>query len=777
MLKHLIRVTVRNIVKHKSHAAINIAGLSIGIACCLLISLWIMEEYSYDRFHENGDRIYMVLAQGSSTKDNPATPAPLAPALEEQFPEIEYAARYEHFYTGLMSYEDKKFYESGIMAVNPSFFRMFSFTFLQGDANTAFDDLYSIVVSEEIAQKYFGDENPMGKVLTRDNRYHFTVTGVIENVPRNSSLQFDMLVPFEVQILEAKERTGWDMGWGWFSPQTFVTLHDIRSAGAVEKKISEFFEQRTDGDRLSLMPFSQRYFFYSGTEKYIYTFSAIALLVLIMAGINFVNLATARLASRAKETGLRKVIGASRSSITLHFLGESVILSLMACIIVLPLVELLGNIISSFIGIDVSLHSVNMAIFLPALVVSAVLIGVAAGSYPAFFLSSFQPSRTLKGNLSAGSKSPTLRRILVVIQFSCSVLLIIGTTVIYKQVNYFRNKDVGYDKEHIINIVLQGESRQSYQALKTELLRDSRILSVSGSAAGFPYWRWTSDALTWDGRNPDEGFHAAINYVDYDLVETMGIEIVSGRSFSREYASDLTEGFLVNEEMAKSMAVEPAVGANLTYIDSPGKIVGVMRDFHFQPLSNKILPLVFALKPESINAMAIRIAPGDPSGVLDFIKDTWAGIVPGYPLNYDFLDEAIDKRYSGIERIGNLAGSFSLVAVLIACLGLFGLTSFFAEQRTREIGIRKVMGATAINILQLMSREFMILVGLANIIAWPVAYYLADSWLQNFAYHIDLDLGIFLLAAALSLGIALLSVSSQSLRSATANPVDSLRHE
>ncbi len=778
MLKHHIKTILRNVVRHRSSSVINVTGLAIGMACCLLISLWIIGEYSYDDFHGNIQNIRKVFTVGSSG-DNPATPAPLAAALLEQFPEIEAAIRYEPFFTSLISYEDKRFYEDNIVATDPGFFEIFSFPLLSGNPATALENTYSVVLTQSAARKYFGDENPLGKALTVNQDRLFTVTGVIDDVPANSSLQFDMLIPFEYRIQLAKEQTGWDMNWGWYSPSTYVKIGGNSDAGDLEAKMSSFFGVRTgdEADRLSLMPFEDYYFYSSGTKSYVFIFTAIALLIIVMAGINFVNLATARSARRAREIGVRKVAGASRRNLWALLLGESIATAIIALLIAIALVDILTPLLSSITGMTLTVNMFSFPYFLPAAFLFAAVVGALAGMYPAFYLSSLRPVSAFKGGLKAGEGGLTLRRLLVVVQIACSVLLIVGTTVIFRQFDYLTNKDAGYEKEYVINVPLMGESRDLYPTLRQEMLRDEAVAEVGGSAATFPYWRWTTGMVGWDGKDPDEEIQVCMNHIDVGLIEAMNIEVVEGRSFSGEFQSDVETNFLVNEEMVRLLGLQSGVGANLSYGDAPGKIVGVVKDFHFEPLTGHIRPLVLPLVPGNIGNLVIRLRAGDIASSLASVEEVWQRVAPDFPFEYFFVGDVFDRRYSQIQRLGNISGSLALIAVIIACLGLFGLASFVVQQRTKEVGIRKVLGASVTSVIGLLSREHLILAVIASVLAWPVAYWAMTSWLENFAYHVDLTAKDFVLAGALALVVVLISVSSQALRAATSSPVDSLRSE
>jgi ABC-type antimicrobial peptide transport system permease subunit len=405
------------------------------------------------------------------------------------------------------------------------------------------------------------------------------------------------------------------------------------------------------------------------------------------------------------------------------------------------------------------------------------ITGIAAGTYPALYLSAFRPVAVLKGDLGGGSAASRLRKSLVVVQFAASIILIIATTTVYSQVKYLKTKDIGYNKEQIVNIALRGDSGRHYSSLKNDLLQDSRIQAVTACAAGMPYWRWTTGAVHWPGKDPDDDFHLAMNMVDYDFTRTFGIDLIEGRDFSRDFPSDSIASYLINEEMVKAMGLQSAEGAELTIWDNPGRVIGVMRNFHFRPLNSHIQPLAFVLNPEKAGQVSIRIAPGDVSSTLGYIEKVWGRNVPEYPFDYTFLDQKFNASYRSIERIGSLAGSFAFLVIFIASLGLLGLASFTAEQRTREISIRKVLGASATGVVRLLLREFVVLVAIANIAAWPLAWLAMNSWLEEFAYHIELGWSSFILAGGLALAIAIVTVGSQTLRVARTNPVDSLKYE
>ena len=781
MINNYFKLAIRNVKRHKGYSFINIAGLALGIACFILIMLYIQFELSYDKFHKNADNIYQVLVhlEKDTNRQFFTMPLPLASAIKDNFPEVIDTTRCESMGSVFLSYQNRKFYETSMLAADPSFFKMFSFPFSQGNPNSTLADPFSIVISEVKAKKYFSNEDPIGKVLRMNNQHELTVTGVIKNVPDNSTLQFDFIVPLEFKILREERRND---HWGRFSTPTFIELRENANIDALNIKIADMLNERLlkqgqllDKNIVSMLPFVGRHFFFFSDKTYIYIFSLIAFFILIIACINYMNLTTARSASRAKEVGVRKVAGAYRRNLIFQFLGESLLLSFTSVIFGILLVFLFLPVFNSLVGKELVL---NRPLILILSVGLALFTGIAGGSYPAFLLSAFQPVKVIKGHLNSDLRRINFRRLLVVIQFSLSIILIAGTGIVHKQISFLKNKTIGYDKEHIIRISMRGESSNHYKVFKSELLHDERILGVTGSAQGLPFFYWKEGGgVDWEGKDPNNKVGVCANLVDYDFTETLKIDIVEGRGFSRELSSDVREACLMNEEMVKLMGLESLDGASIRYYSKEIKIIGVMKNFHFKPLSNLIEPLILRLDPEEIRSVLIRIHPERISSSLEFIEKTWKKINPVFPFEFNFLDEAFDRTYRNIERTGKLINIFSILAVFIACLGLFGLASFMAEQRTKEIGIRKAIGASVSNIILLQMKEFIQCVLIANIIAWPIAYYFMKRWLENFPYRSKLGLDIFIFSVTLTLVLALLTVSYQSIKAAITNPVDSLRYE
>ena len=787
MLKNYIKIALRNIRKHPGYSVINIAGLAIGLACCLFILIWVLDELSYDKFHENSPYLYRVEENqyySGRVYHVTVTPYPLAPALKQDFPEIIEATQYVGVGGQLLRYGEKAFFETGIKAVAPAFFRMFTFPFVKGDSASALDDPFSLVISEEIAEKYFGEEDPIGKAFSINNRYDMKVTGVMKDVPHNSYLQFNIVIPYA--LLEKVGAVNDSMGSN--SIFTFVQLQKGASLQQVNEKIRGFIKKHVPDSvtelELALYPriHLHQYFGYGrdmGQIKYVYMFSVIALFVLLIACINFMNLSTARSANRAREVGVRKVAGALKSHIIQQFYGESVIYAFIALAFAMIIVVLLMSPFNNLSGKELSLGILGSGMILAGFIGVTLFTGLVAGSYPALFLSSFQPVRVIKGSLKSGTGSTLFRRILVVIQFALSVFLIIGTVVVYNQLQYMKKRDVGFKRENMVYIPMRGQTGRFYTALKDALARDSRILGVTGSSHLPSQIGSNSSGADWDGKDQDQVVLIGMSSVDYGYIETTGIELTEGRSFSREYGTDQTEAFIVNEEVAKLMGKESVVGERFSFAGREGRIIGVMKNFHFESFRNKIEPLAVYMRPpdQGFSYTLFRIPPENISASLDFVRETWQKVIPDFPFEYRFLVDDFEYYYRSEERMGDLLKYFSILAVFIACLGLFGLASFTAEQRTKEIGIRKVLGASAPQITLLLCREFFVLVLLANIISWPVAYFVMKGWLQDFAYRTGLGAFTFVLTMVLALIIALLTVSFQAVKAAVANPVDALKYE
>ena len=793
MLKNYLIVTLRNFRKHKGYSFINIAGLAIGMACSILILLWVRDELSYDRFHSRAAEIHRVYRDEAATAidaKSALTSPPMAASLKKDFPEVLKATRFGTWQRRLVTFEDRNFAETGYMHVDPDFFEMFSFPFAQGDPRTAFASLHSVVLTKQAAAKYFGRENPVGKRLTIDHTFDVVVTGVLEDFPPNSSLDFSLLSPFDLLIKEYLGDESRD-NWMFNSFSTFVLLKPDMTAREFNRKLEGYLQRyvEEDTDRLAVQPLTDIHlrsglnhdYANTGNIKYVWIFSTLALFILAIAVINFMNLTTARSANRAREVGLRKVVGAGRPQLVRQFFGESILMSVLALAAALIFVELVLPPFNELSGKHLTTEwPKNLPMLLGCLGL-ALITGLLSGSYPALLLSSFQPIRVLRGPFRSAGSSSVLRKVLVIVQFALSVLLITGTVVVSRQVAFMRNKDLGFNRARILHLRMFGELKEKYPAIRERFLQNPDVLSVTASLA-LPTDIQNSPGIPeWEGKDPGNRMEIRADFVDFDYIETFGVPIVEGRSFQRSHPTDSEEAYIVNEEALRLMGLNrPAVGKRFhfnAFGAKQGQIIGVMKDAHFQALHHKIEPLAFKINPDMFRFLYIKIRAGDVSQVLRSLEKTWASFNLGYPFEYRFLDEDFNNLYRNEGRLGTLFRTFAALAIFVACLGLFGLASFMAEQRVREIGVRKVLGASAADIFVLLSREFLVLILVANIFAWPAAFFLMKTWLRSFAYRIDMEAWFFLFAAGTALTTAMLTVSVLTRRAARADPATTLRWE
>lgn len=784
MFKNYLKITWRNIKRHKSYSIINISGLALGIACCILIMLWVEDELSWDRFHKNAENIYRVVQKQADGHLTPVTPAPLAGHLKSEYPEVIEAARYRRFWELNFRYEDKSFVESPLVA-DPAFFKIFSFPLIEGDPDSIFNNRNSMVITQELAQKFFGQDDPVGKIITVNNRADFQVTGVIRDVPPNSTLRFNCVLPFEL-LTQGRGGAGWRESSTW----TYIRLENNISAQGFDEKISGIVSSRhaDNSARLQLQPLLNLHLRPQGNRGpiiYIYIFSAMGVFILLIACINFINLMTARSAERSREVGLRKVIGAKRANLIRQFFGESFLYTFVAVFVAVFMVWLFMPVFNNLSAKQFSLSQDllgNMNL-VAGIIGITILTGLLSGSYPALLLASFQPVTALKvaKARSVPSRSPMLRRILVVIQFSLSIFLMIGTFVIFQQLRYIRNKDLGFDKSYIVCSDSGWEPTRDIQTIKTELQQHPRVLNMTFSSQKMGDWEsGARDDVVWDGKKENLHLTFEVIFCDYDFQETHSMQMAQGRFFSQDLASDLRESFIINEAAAQAMGFgqETPVGKRLSFWDDyDGNIIGVIKDFHTQSLHNQIQPVIMVYDPRHFDNISVRISSEDVPETLAFLEEKWQELNPGFSLRHFFLDENLDRRYRAEQATSSLMKYFTFLAVFISCIGLLGLISFLTQQRTKEIGIRKVLGASVPGVIQLFLKEFVLLVALANILAWPLAYVSIRSWLGNFAYRTQVEAYVFALAGGLTLIIALITVSFQAFKAAAASPADSLRYE
>lgn len=800
MFKNYFKTAIRNMKRQKLYSFINIAGLSVGLACCILIVLYIHFELSYDRYHQNADRIYRVIEMSKEegkTDYSATTPAPLAPALAAEFPEVKQAVRFFHpswIEKWRISVEDKIFFEENVFFTDPQALEVFSFPLVQGNSSDALREPNTAVINEDMAQKYFGNSNPLGKTFIL-NSTEMKITGIAQNIPPNSHFRSDFLVSFSTLGHPSFRNFVYDMLTDWRSHNfyTYLLLGEGNSYLGLQNKFVPFLEKhfntKISNSGIYLQPLkdihlNSKNFSYEITSTnsdiaYVYIFSAIALFVLIIACINYMNLTTARSANRAKEVGTRKVVGASRLQLVQQFLGESVALLLIALLFALILVSFFLPTLNSLTDSSFKIDFKNLTSIAGLMLSAALVLGVAAGIYPALFLSTFHPLNILKGNIYSGLKRIQFRRLLVVVQFAISIVLIIGTMVIRNQLQYCLNKNLGFDKEHLVVIpVRESKTIIEFNSLRNKLLQHPEIMNVASSSS-LPGKTIGTRGFLPEGNEWNPRFSM---FVDYDFIPTMGMEIVEGRNFSKEFSTDLDDAYIINEAAAKEFGWDSAVGKSLFWRgdkNRKGEVIGVVKDFHFMSLHQKIEPFILhLLQPgQGFGYITIKVNTQNIFNLLNTIRKDWQEFNPRAPFEIFFLDENLNRLYVSEKRMLKVSEIFASLAILIACLGLFGLASYVAEQRTKEIGIRKALGASTGSIIILLSKEFTKLVVISNVLAWPIAYYTMNKWLQDFAYRVSIGVQTFLLAGALAFVIALFSVGYQSVRSALANPVKALRYE
>ena len=783
MIKKFFVVAFRNIKKDKIYSFINIAGLSIGIAASILILLWVSDEMNYNNFHKNLNEIYAVpQTQHYQTIGDftvMATPTALAPALKAERPEIKYITRYEAFFGDVLISHDLKNFKQKLDYADPDFFKIFTFEFIKGDKNTALNDPHSIVITEDMASKYFGSDDPIGKTLRLEDKIDLKVTGLLKNIPHNSDINFDMIAPMEVM----KELYDVPLdNWGNNMLNTYLVMNNSADAKELSKKINGRLAEAVDSPtagKLFLYPFKDMHLYSyrgeGGRIKTVIIFSIVAFFILIIACINFMNLATARSVKRSTEVGIKKVVGANRTQIAGQFFGESLLLTFISLIFSLILVQILLPVFNDISGKELSLSLISFSTIL-SIIGIAFFTGILSGIYPAIFLSSFKPIATLKGTMSGLHSKFSLRRILVVFQFAISIILIIGTGIVYLQLNYIQNKNLGLDKDNIIYFDLSSNLQKNPESLKAELLTNSNIkgATVSSHIPAFIYSN--GGGWNWEGKDPQQQELVTAMSADNDLLKTYGMKLAAGRFYSKEFPADDSLSMVINESFAKLIGYKNPIGMPLSRGNRHYNIIGVVKDFNYLQLQNKIGPAVIYPDPQP-RYLSLKVNNAGLSETLNYIEKICKKFDPRFVFNYEFLDKSYEKVYTSEMRLGKIFNVFALLAIIISCLGLFGLASFVSELKTREIGIRKVLGASVSGIVFNLSKQFIRWVLLANVIAWPVAYYFMHEWLADFAYRIDFPLWIFVVSAILAMIIAVFTVSSQAIKSALTNPVEALRYE
>jgi len=795
MLKSYLTIALRNILRYKSYSLINILGLAVGIAATVIILLYVQDQLSYDKFYKNADRIYRlnldVKSPGGVNK-YATTSAPMGPFLSQKFPEFNEAVRVRSGSAALIQFNDIKAYEERILFVDSNFFNLFSFALKSGNPEEALAEPNSIILTDESARKYFGNENPIGKNLLMDGRFNLKVTGVLSPKKLNSHIKFDFLISFST--FPSTLPPGYDINdWGWTSFYTYLKLNNNSNEKQAEAKLPEFVElifgkETAKRISLNLQPVTEIYFDNErtgdfgavGNKSALYILAAVAALSLLIACFNFINLSTARSARRGREVGMRKVLGAQRMQLIKQFIGESVILSFISVIIAVGLIEFFIGTVAKSLDVNITLMEIPKLYLISSLLILPVLVGTISGIYPAFVLSKFLPSKVLKGNYSSGSSGILLRKFLVVSQFVVSTVLIIGTLVIAEQMSFIRSKNLGFDKGQIIVLKLRGEEALGkYETLKSAILQNAEIASIGGARNSLDGGFGSTSVVIPAGEGVEpERFDTYTYPVHYNFFETLNMKFVSGRSFKEEFTSDSVNTLILNEAAAKQFGLKNAVGKQIRLGGGQlSTIIGIVEDFHYTSLHNKIDPLVFYVSTYNAENMFVKLHAGDIPIIINKIEKSWNEILPQFPMEFSFLDDRINNVYKTDVNFASLVNLFSALAVFIACLGLFGLTSYMTEQRTKEIGIRKVLGASVANVLVITTRQFIILITLANFIAWPLANYFMNNWLEDFAFRIDIGIETFILSAAVIIFIAVFTISFQAIKAALANPVKSLRYE
>lgn len=780
-----IKIVLRKFNRQKGYSFINITGLAIGMACTILILFWVQHELSYDRYHMNGRRIYRILQhiQYSEIVTWAINQGPLGPALKEEIPEIEEQVRF-CFDRWRMKHNDKIYEDLGGYA-DPSLFKMFTFPFVKGNPESALSDPRSVVLTETLARRIFGEDDPLGEVINVKDKFDLRVTGILKDLPDNSNFAFKFLANMDFAKEEGRSVDEWKNS--HFT--TFVQLAENVSMEDANAKIFNFLDSKPtleDWEKLSLQPLHEVRLasgigydsFGSGNARYVVIFATAAFFILLIACINFMNLSTARSLLRSKEVGLRKVVGAFRGQLVRQFLGESIFQALIAMLLAVGMVDLLLPAFNRLSQKDFTSSLFTRPDIFIGLIVITLFTGTLAGIYPAFVLSGFRPASVLKGTAPAFGRRSLFRKALVVFQFCVAIVLIIGSLVIYSQIHFMQNKDLGYDKENLITLAMNANVKTNYEAFRNELLGNPNIQNVTRTS-GLPHfgYEFSNSRWNWEGKDPNKDILFRANFVDYDYLEALGAQIVEGRDFSKDYSAD-GMALIINEASQKAMDFDDPIGKKVTLgEDYVFTIIGIVKDFHYVSLRSEIEPLILLLYPDECNSIMVRIRSENTPQTLKFMGSVWKNFAGDFEYDYRFLNERLNALYSSEFRVGRIINVFTILSIFISCLGLFGLASFMAMQRTKEIGIRKVLGAKISGVVVLLIKEFSKWVIVANLIAWPISYFALERWLQEFPYRTDIELWLFLGTGLATFLVAILTVGYQSIRAAIAVPVESLRYE
>ena len=803
MLRHFFQITWRNLKKRKLFAFINIAGLSIGMACCLLITLYVLNELSYDKYHTKADRIYRVTQTFRSVQkgENPGPPspqdfwvwgcAPVGPALQHDFPEIEKVVRFMSPISILLQHGERRIQQDSLLFMDSTAFDVFSWKMLYGDPHTALINPNSIVLTKTVAEKFFGNTNPVGQILRADNSDNLLVSGVMEDVPSNSQFTFSGLISMATN---RKQNPGIYDAWGYVDFYTYLLLKDNANIRPLQTQAAAFVNRHDPDDKGYAISFEKMTDAYlhsaairqpgpTGSLTNVYLFACIAVFIMLIACVNFMNLSTARSLERAKEVGVRKVLGVTPSSLIRQFLAESILLSLFAGMIALLLASAGVPLIAQLSGKNLADANLFSAPVILGMIAFSLVVGIVAGVYPAWFLSAFKPISVLKGKFDPSGQGISLRKALVVFQFTVSIVLIAGTIIVYQQLTFVNRHDLGFRKDQMLIIDFEGDDQveQHMETIKTAIAKEPGVLSVAASRA-VP-GEFLPNAGT-EIEAPDGKMAAQIPFIyeiDFDFIPTYHVPLVAGRAYSRAFPTDSAQSMVINEAAARLYGYQhpaDAVGRKFDQWGRKGTIIGVVKDFNFRSLHQEVQPLTLRYGyPYVLNRISVALKGDNIPATLSHLNATWNKLAPQRPFMYHFLDQSFGEQYQADQQFGNLFTFFSCLSIFIACLGLFGLSSFMAQQRVKEIGIRKVLGSTPASIVMLLSKDFIKLVTIAILISVPLCWWVMNDWLRGFAYRIRISPIIFLESGLIALSIALATMTWQSLRAAMANPVRSLRNE
>ncbi|RPH34149.1 MAG: ABC transporter permease [Bacteroidales bacterium] len=782
MLSIQLKNSFRIAVKNKVFTAVNIIGLGIGLACFMLIMLWVRNEMTYENFNPNANRIYILNKLnniGTGTTTTQSLPYLLGPEIKQKIAGVETFVR-TYPKHAVVSKDEIIFRETKILAADTNFFKVFPYKFINGNSDNALSSPYSVVLTSEIAKKYFGANNPIGQSIRIRVGISdlYTITGVIEDLPSNTIMDFDFVLPIDPLFRNKKDQISWYSHMFDTYIQTSTPIECESFNSKLTDILNQHYSEGTPKDSIIVQPLIDEHLYSPEGNRtgmqYILIFSIIAVFILVIACINYINLATAIASKRMREVGLKKVIGATKFELILQFLLEAFIQTIIAMIFAIVAIELLLPTFIELTGKEISWNYFDIInlMFMLGLIV---IITIISGAYPAFYTSSFQPTSVFRGASESGRSKITLRKILVIVQFTVAVVLIISTGIIYYQLKFIQNKELGYDKENLLYMPFDKNIGKKYEAFKKELLSNPSITNISRCSEIPSRIKNKMNGLTWEGKTENTSGHFYFESIDADFIRTMNLKVVAGRNFSDDFLTD-SINYIFNEKAVKLMGFKDPIGQQFELDGPPGKIVGVVRDYNIEPLTNDIAPLMFIMWRDWYWTLIVRVNPENLNKTIKYIENTWKQFAPDSPFEYDFISNNLQRQYKAEQRMSKLVTIFSILIVIITTIGLFSLATYTAQQKTKETGIRKVLGARVLDIISLFTLSFVKWVVIANIIAWPIAWYLCDKWLQDFAYRVEISLLIFPLIALATILLAIVTISFQTWKTANLNPVESLRH-